>query len=146
MVASLKRIVDELEPQKNRRSKQEEQVHFLLRFVQNAFAYKSDAHQFGGERYLFADETLFYPYSDCEDRSVLFAWLVRELVGLEVVGVMYPGHAATAVTFNRNVPGDYIMYRGKKFTLCDPTYVNATYGMILPEVRHSRARVVDFTR
>ncbi|MEO0894966.1 MAG: hypothetical protein AAFY71_01005 [Bacteroidota bacterium] len=146
MVASLRRIVTNLEPQRNRRTKEEEQVHFLLRFVQNAFAYKSDAQQFGGEKYLFADETLYYPYSDCEDRSVLFAWLVRELVGLDVVGVMYPGHAATAVKFSRNVPGDYIQYRGQKYTLCDPTYINATYGMILPEVRHSRARVVDFTK
>ncbi|MCI4668872.1 MAG: hypothetical protein MRZ79_12115 [Bacteroidia bacterium] len=146
MVSSLKEIMQELEPQKNRRTKEEEQVHFLLRFVQNAFAYKTDDQQFGGEKYLFADETLYYPYSDCEDRSVLFSYLVREIVGLEVVGLMYPGHAATAVKFNRNVPGDYITYRGKKFTICDPTYVNATYGMIIPDVRGSAAKVVDFSR
>lgn len=146
MVASLKKITEELEPQKNRKTKEEEQVHFLLRFVQNAFAYKTDDQQFGGEKYLFADETLYYPFSDCEDRSVLFSYLVRELVGLEVVGLMYPGHAATAVKFNRNVPGDYITYRGKKYTICDPTYVNATYGMIIPDVRGSSAKVVDFLR
>ena len=144
MVNSLKRITATLEPQKNRRTLEEEQVNFLLRFVQNAFKYKTDDQQFGGEKYLFADETLYYPYSDCEDRSVLFAYLVREIVGLEVVGLMYPGHAATAVKFTRNVPGDYISYKGNKYTLCDPTYVNATYGMIIPDVRGSMARVVDF--
>ncbi len=146
MVSSLREIMADLQPQKNRRTKEEEQIHFLLRFVQNSFEYQTDDRQFGGEKYLFADETLYYPYSDCEDRSVLFAWLVRELVGLEVVGVMYPGHAATAVKFNRNVPGDYILYRGEKYTLCDPTYVNATYGMIVPDVRSSMAKVVDFNR
>ena len=47
------------------------------------------------------DEPLFYPYSDCEDHSVLFAYLVRELPGLEVIGLDYPGHVATAVRFSR---------------------------------------------
>ncbi|MEL6135316.1 MAG: hypothetical protein AAFR59_18315, partial [Bacteroidota bacterium] len=113
LVDSLQRIVRNLQPMRNRRTVEEEQVNFLLRFVQTAFPYQTDAMQFGGEKYLFADEVLYYPYSDCEDRSVLFSWLVREIVGLDVIGVLYPGHAATAVRFNRTVPGDYISYRGK---------------------------------
>ncbi|MEO1413921.1 MAG: hypothetical protein AAFW00_01540 [Bacteroidota bacterium] len=143
LVASLREMVQDLQPMRNRRTVEEEQVNFLLRFVQTAFPYQTDAMQFGGEKYLFADEVLFYKYSDCEDRSVLFSWLVREIVGLDVVGVLYPGHAATAVSFNRKVPGDYITYRGKTYTICDPTYINANYGMLLPDVRGQIAKVVD---
>ena len=70
---------------------EQEAVNFLLRFVQTSFAYRVDASQFGRENYLFPEETIYYPYSDCEDRSVFFAWLVKSLLGLEVVGLNYPG-------------------------------------------------------
>ncbi len=46
-----------------------EAVNLLLRFVQKAFRYETDQDQFGEENYLFPEETLFYPYSDCEDRA-----------------------------------------------------------------------------
>lgn len=110
-----------------------EAVNLLLRFVQKAFEYKLDKTQFGEENYLFAEETLFYPYSDCEDRSILFAWLVRNLLKLEVVGLDYPGHIATAVHFNGNVRGDAFFYRGKRYVVADPTYINADAGMSMPQ-------------
>lgn len=143
LVDSLKRIAWRLKPT-NGRTREEEMVNFLLRFVQHAFPYKSDHDQFGRERYLFADEMLYYPYSDCEDRSVLFSYLVREITGLKVVGLLYEGHAATAVRFKGKVEGDYVMYRGSRYTVCDPTYINATYGKTLPDVQGQMARVIDF--
>lgn len=48
-------------------------------------------HRFGIERTLFAEEMYYYPYSDCEDRSILFARLVKDLLGLMVVLLYYPG-------------------------------------------------------
>ncbi|MFK7969651.1 MAG: hypothetical protein AB8F95_04750 [Bacteroidia bacterium] len=122
---------------------EEEKVSLLLTFVQKAFAYKTDQQQFGEERYLFAEETLFYPYSDCEDRSVLFSKLVQELVGLETVGLIFPGHAATAVKFSKPVDGDRISYGGVRYTICDPTYINAKIGMLLPAARNKQARVIE---
>ncbi|MDW7680249.1 MAG: hypothetical protein SCK70_06770, partial [bacterium] len=77
-----------------------EAVNILLRFVQLAFEYQTDEYQFNREKIFFAEETLFYPFSDCEDRSILFAYLVRELLGLKVIGLDYPGHIATAVKFS----------------------------------------------
>jgi hypothetical protein len=74
-----------------------EAVQTLLTFVHNAFPYRTDAQQFGIERTLFAEELFAYEYSDCEDRSILFARLVRELVGLDVVLLNYPEHIAAAV-------------------------------------------------
>ncbi|MEM6261356.1 MAG: hypothetical protein AAGI38_02530 [Bacteroidota bacterium] len=123
---------------------QDEAVNFLLRFVQTAFAYKTDQQQFGKERYLFAEETLYYPYSDCEDRSVLFAYLVKEILDLEVVGLVFPGHAATAVHIPQAKGGDSVRYQGKSYVVCDPTYINATYGMTLPDARGKSVKVVAF--
>lgn len=120
-----------------------EAVGLLLRFVQTAFAYQTDAEQFGTERWLFVPETLHYPHSDCEDRSILFAWLVRRLLGLEVVGLDFPGHVATAVDFgDEEVPGTFVRYRGRRYVVCDPTYVNADPGMAMPRFKGTRPEVV----
>lgn len=110
-------------------------VNFLLRFVQSAFEYKTDDSQFGREKYLMIEETLFYPGSDCEDRSILFAYLVRNILGLRVIGLDYPGHIATAVQFRSEIGGDYLLHKGEKYLVCDPTYVNADAGMTMPQYK-----------
>lgn len=119
-----------------------EAVNLLLRFVQTAFDYRTDDEQFGYENYLFAEETLRYPYSDCEDRSVIFAWLVRELLQLEVVGLNYPGHVAAAVRFSERQPGDSLEYRGQRYWVADPTYVNADFGMTMPQFAKATPEVI----
>lgn len=121
-----------------------EAVNNLLRFVQKAFNYKTDDGQFGREKYMIPEETVFYPYSDCEDRSFFFAYLVRKLTGLEVVGLDYPGHVATGVRFTDNLPGDYVMDNNNvKYIVCDPTYINATLGMAMPQFKGTRPDIVQ---
>jgi len=117
-------------------------VNILLRFVQTGFEYKTDDEQFGGENYLFPEEALYYPASDCEDRSALFAYLVKSLLGLDVVLLDYPGHIATAVKFSSNVKGDSIEYNGDKYIVCDPTYIYAEYGMTMPSVKDQKYKVI----
>jgi len=122
---------------------EEEAVNILLRFVQTAFQYKTDEQQFGIENYLFPEETLHYPYSDCEDRSVFFAWLVHNLLGLEVIGLDFPGHIAAAVHFSEDdVKGDTITFNGKRFVVTDPTYINANAGMTMPDYKNSNPGVI----
>ncbi|MDA3813208.1 MAG: hypothetical protein PF570_03030, partial [Candidatus Cloacimonetes bacterium] len=104
-------------------------ANVLLRFVQTAFQYKTDGDQFGGEKSLFSDETLFYPYSDCEDRSIIFAYLISNILDMNVIGLDYPGHISTAVHFQNELKGDKILYNSTSFIVCDPTYVNANVGM-----------------
>jgi len=111
-----------------------EAVNFLLRFVQTAFDYERDVTQFGGERYLFAEQTVAYPASDCEDRVVLFSALVRQLLDLPVVGVQYPNHLAAAVHFPTAVEGDAVHYQGARFVIADPTYRNAFVGEAMPDL------------
>ncbi|MCH5174728.1 MAG: hypothetical protein J1F40_02455 [Prevotellaceae bacterium] len=117
-------------------------ANVLLHFVQTAFEYATDDEQFGYERPLFADETLYYPYSDCEDRAILYSILVRELLGLDVVLLHYPGHLATAVCFDTEVSGDYMMIGGRRYTVCDPTYINADIGQSMPKFKRTAAEVI----
>lgn len=120
-----------------------EAANILLHFVQTAFEYKTDEEIFGAERPLFADETLFYPYSDCEDRAILYSILVRELLGLDVVLLYYPGHVATAVCFDsENVYGDYLQIDGKRYIVCDPTYINANIGQAMPQYKQTAGQVI----
>jgi len=119
-----------------------EAVNLLLRFVQTAFKYKTDQQQFGVENYLFPEETLHYPYSDCEDRSVFFAWLVHNLLGLDVVGLNFPGHIATAVSFSNSVKGDFVTHNGRKYMVTDPTYINAVSGMTMPMYKNKKPEVI----
>ena len=119
-------------------------VNFLLRFVQTSLKYETDDQQFGEENYLFPEETLFYPYSDCEDRAVLFAWLVKSLLGLDVVGVDYPGHVATAVAFNEKIKGDSVQYKGRRYVISDPTFINANVGMTMPNLKQFKPGIIAY--
>ena len=114
----------------------------LLNFVQTAFIYEYDDKVWGEDRAFFAEETLYYPYCDCEDRSILFSHLVRDLLGLDVILVYYPGHLATAVCFNGEVKGDYITLDGRRFTVCDPTYIGAPVGCTMPSMDNKGAKVI----
>lgn len=114
----------------------------LLNFVQTAFDYAVDDDVWGRERVFFADETLFYPYCDCEDRAILFSRLVRDLMGLDVALVYYPGHLATAVCFNEKVTGDCYVVDDREYVVCDPTYINAGIGETMPGVDDSGAELI----
>lgn len=115
---------------------------WLLYWVQTAFVYEYDEKVWGRDRAFFAEETLYYPYCDCEDRSILYSRLVRDLLDLDVILVFYPGHLATAVEFNTSVDGDYINLNGRKFTICDPTYICAPIGATMPDMDNKTAKVI----
>lgn len=109
-----------------------EAANMLINFVQTGFEYKTDDAQFGYERPLYGDEMFYYEFSDCEDRSILYSILVRDLLGLDVVLLHFKNHLATAVRFPSEVEGDYLLVGGDKYIICDPTYINATIGMTMP--------------
>lgn len=135
-------VLNALSPVVSRMS-QPEAAGFLLGMSQLAFGYKTDQEQFGKEKYFFPEEVLFYPYSDCEDRAVWFSYLVQSLLGLEVVGIEYEGHVATAVKFNEEMAGDYVMHKGAKYVIADPTFQNAPVGMAMPLYRNSTGKVIE---
>lgn len=119
-----------------------EAMERLLNWVQTAFVYEYDDKVWGGDRAFFAEETLYYPYCDCEDRSIFLSRLVRDLLGLKVILIYYPGHLAMAVCFTENVSGDYIMLSGSRYVVCDPTYINAPVGRTMPDMDNNSAKVI----
>jgi len=136
-------LLEALKPQLTGRSVSES-VDFLLNFVQNGFPYKTDQEQFNGEeKFFFPEEDFYYPYTDCDDRAVFFSYLVKELLKLKVVGVVYPGHVATAVRFPNEEPGDFILYKGEKYLIADPTYINAPFGLTMPGMVNSKAEIIE---
>jgi len=121
-----------------------EALNILLRFVQTAFNYQTDDEQFGKENSLFPEETFFYKYCDCEDRSFLFSYLVKEFLGLQVIGLDYPGHIATAVKMNFDIEGDKITYDDNEYLVCDPTYINADIGVVMPQFSNVQPEIIKF--
>ena len=117
-------------------------VNQILNWVQTAFQYEYDDKVWGHDRAFFAEETLYYPYCDCEDRAILFTRLVRDLLGLKCILVYYPGHLASAVCLKQQVNGDYISFDGDVYTICDPTYIGAPVGITMPEMDNRSAKVI----
>ncbi|RLD50824.1 MAG: hypothetical protein DRJ05_19125, partial [Bacteroidetes bacterium] len=121
-----------------------QKVDILLEFIQFSIKYETDHKQFGYERYLFADETLFYPYADCEDRSVLLAQLIKQFTGLSAIGLDYPQHISLAVAFPEKFDGFHITFTGKKYYICDPTYIGAKSGICMDGFKHVTPNVIYY--
>ena len=119
-----------------------EAVAVLLDFVQMAFPYGYDDQIWGHDRAFFAEESIWYDKCDCEDHAILFSRLVRDLVGLKVILVYYPGHLASAVHFPEAVKGDYLELNGERYVVCDPTYFGAPIGMTMDGMDNKTAKVI----
>ena len=110
-----------------------EKVRYLYALVCQSIPYKTDQEQFNYEKFCLPEEVLAYPYADCEDRTFLLNALVTELVGVETIGLNYPGHVAMAVKLKEQKESDaVIVFNGKEYVYCDPTYIGADVGM-MPE-------------
>jgi hypothetical protein len=120
-----------------------EAVNILLDFVENSLEYKTDFDQFGFEKFYFPEDILYYPYSDCEDRAIFFSYLVKTLLKLDVVGLDYKTHVATAIKFNSNIYGDYVLINNVKYIICDPTYIGASAGMCMPQFRLVKPEIIS---
>lgn len=99
---------------------QKKGVDYLMRFTRYAFLYENDEQNFGAEKRLSPEQTLLNKYSDCDDRAALFFYLVKEIYNLPMVALLYPTHLTMAVQFDKPV-GDFITYKGKKYSFCEPT-------------------------
>lgn len=134
-------IVGQLKPQIEEMT-QCEAAEALLHFVQYVFGYEDDIEAYGHEKAYFIEENFYYDNNDCEDRSILYAFLVRSLLGLDVQIVEYPGHKCTAVRFTDCLTYGSGYYIGGEFYLiCDPSYRGASIGKCMPEYRSVEPRV-----
>jgi hypothetical protein len=99
---------------------QKKGVDYLMKFTRYAFLYQDDEDNFGKEKRLSPEETLFSKYSDCDDRVALFFYLVKEIYDVPMIALLYPTHITMAVQLDKPI-GDPILYNGKVYSLCEPT-------------------------
>lgn len=125
LAASLKKYIDGKQAS--------EAMNFILSFVQKSFVYEQDDQQFGREKVMFAQETLYFSKSDCEDRAILYSYLIKELFHVPIVGVKYDDHMTTALYVPMD--GDKVNFESRQFVVADPTYINANIGMSMPKYK-----------
>lgn len=123
--------------------KQKKGVDYLMRFTRNAFLYQKDEENFGKEKRLSPEQTLFYDQSDCDDRAALFFYLVKEIYNLPMIALLYPTHITMAVKFDKPL-GDKIVYLGEKYTICEPTpqEEDLRIGQLSANLKNTRYKVV----
>jgi hypothetical protein len=51
-----------------------------------------------------------------------------------------------AVGFTEDVKGDYIEYEGKKYVVCDPTFIGASVGRTMTGMDNESANVIVIDR
>lgn len=119
----------------------------LLLKVAQSFPYGYDDEIWGRDRAFWMEESWTYPKSDCEDHAINFSHLVRDILDLDVCLIYYPGHLSSCVALTEsNPPGDYIMYEGKKYIVCDPTYLFSNAGNTAPSNKNSQASLIPLRK
>ena len=106
------------------------------------FLFRYDEDVWGKDRAFYAEETLYYPWCDAEDRSILMSRLVRDVLGLRVVFIYYQEHTAIGVCFtDEDVKGAYVVKEGMHFVICDPTYIGSNIGEEMPSMKDKEKTV-----
>lgn len=122
---------------------QQKGVDYLMHFTRSAFLFETDTKAYGKEKRLSPEQTLFYEYSDCEDRSAFFFFLVKEIYKLPMIVLSYPTHITVAVQFDKPV-GTPILYNGEPYWVCEPTpqKKDLKLGQMLPSLKKQAYEVV----
>ncbi|MCH5215329.1 MAG: hypothetical protein J1F10_00195 [Muribaculaceae bacterium] len=111
----------------------QEAIDKLLQFVQSGFAYATDNAFHGFEKPYFLEENLFYPKNDCEDRAILYTYLLWNALGVENHLLFFPGHESASVALPNPIKGTSYEHNGKRFYISDPTYVGSHTGQCMPQ-------------
>lgn len=97
------------------------QLNFLLHFTQVVIPYQTDKSLHGREKFAFAEEVLGKQAGDCEDKSVLFAYLVKEVLQLPSLALVYvhQNHLNVAVAVNGSQYN--FIHNNQKYIVCEPS-------------------------
>lgn len=137
--ANQQKIANEL----RRFSRPMDKLRFLHALVLQGIPYQTDQEQFGKEKFCLTEETLDYPYADCEDRTFLLNRLIQTFTNWKTVGIRFPNHLAMAVELEPESGMDVLTYKGRKWVYCDPTYFGADVGRIPSQYYQARWEAVE---
>ena len=98
-----------------------QQLDFLLHFTQVVIPYQTDQALVGREKFAFAEEVLGNKAGDCEDKSILFAYLVKEVLQLPSLALVYihQNHLNVAVAVSGTQYN--FIYNNQKYIVCEPS-------------------------
>ncbi len=104
-------------------------IDFLLSFAQQAFPYKKDMDAIGKEKFAFPEEVLSNNFADCEDKSVFFAYMVREVFQMQSIALIYfqQHHLNVAVAINSK-DGYNFVFNNQKYIVCEPSGIGFVPG------------------
>lgn len=107
-----------------------QKADFLLHFVQQTLTYKSDYDQYGRENYNFPEETVINEYSDCEDRTILLAYLCHELLNIQSVMLHFEKdqHVCLGLKLPNRSNSWSFKYKDEPYIVAEPTGENLSLG------------------
>ncbi len=107
-----------------------QKCNFLLKFVQSAFKYKTDGDQYGREKYNFPEETVTTTFSDCEDRTLLLAYLYKKLLGFDSVMLHFEKekHVCLGVKIPNRSNSYSFKYKDEAYMVTEPTGIGFDVG------------------
>lgn len=110
-----------------------ERAEFALAFVQSQ-PYEFDINSIGVSEYpKYPLETLVDGEGDCEDSSILYAGILREMgYDVRLLLLSDPGHAAVGVWGHDNYPGTPYTKDGRQYYFCETTGEGWEFGDIPP--------------
>lgn len=102
---------------------QVESVQFLLAFVQQVVPYGSDYDKYGEERFYYPEETIMSSTADCEDKAMLLAYLCKDILNIETVGLYFEKdeHISLGIKIPDYAPSGAFSYAGETYVSCEPT-------------------------
>lgn len=120
-----------------------EKVEFIMSFVRTAFLYKDDRSRFGHEKPMSPEQTLYYSYSDCEDRSALFFYLCRKLLNIPAIVLDFEEHVGVALELPE-VQGEFFRFEDRRFVYCEATGPDdkLKIGEMWDYIRQQKARIL----
>jgi hypothetical protein len=99
----------------------EKAVDFLLKFTQYTFTYKKDV----VEKFAFPEEVLANEVADCEDKSILFAYLSKEVLGIHSIALFYKNEEHINVAVENWKKDDHskgsFTYNHHNYIVCEPS-------------------------
>lgn len=120
-------------------------LNFILDICQQ-IKYSDDRTLWKRERFFFPEQSLYYLNIDCDDKSILFSYLVKQIYNLETVGILYPDkkHINVGLRYAGNERYKSIVYKGTKYIICEPTGDDFKIGQVGDNIKGASFEVIPW--
>lgn len=100
-------------------------INILLNFVASSSVHLDDREIYQREKYMTPEESLYNKYSDCDDRSSIFFYLIKRLIKIPVIVIAYPKieHVNIGVALKDKLLEkiDPFKYKEINYFVCEPS-------------------------